>query len=117
LGCCKVGKLVGNDETSDTGRGESGQDTRDQGRDGKTRNITTTTGGKLAEDTDLNTQRTDVTETAKSVGGDELRSRGEAVVLGGGVLGGEVGEGVVLVLLRVSVMGKILFQIDVQNLR
>lgn len=95
----KVGQLVGDDETSDTGRGEGGQDTGDQGRDGKTGNVTTASGGELAENTDLDTERTNVAETAESVGGDELGSRGHAVVLGGGVLGGEVGESVVLVLL------------------
>ena len=52
----------------------------------------------MAQNTDLDTQRTDVAETAESVGGDELRTGGEAVVLGGGVGGGEVCEGVVLVL-------------------
>lgn len=94
----KVGQLVGDDETSNTGGGESGQDTRDQGRNGKTGNVTTSRGGELAENTDLDTQRTNVTETAEGVGGDELRARREAVELRGRVLGGEGGESVVLVL-------------------
>ena len=94
----KVGQLGSDDKTSNTGRGEGGQNTRDEGRNGKTRNVTSSRGGKLAENTDLNTQGTDVAETAESVGGDELGAGGEAVVLGGGVGGGEVSEGVVLVL-------------------
>ena len=94
----KVGQLGSDDKTSDTGRGEGGQNTRDKGRDGKTRNVTSSRGGKLAENTNLNTQGTNVAETAESVGGDELGAGGEAVVLGGGVGGGEVSEGVVLVL-------------------
>jgi len=97
LASSKVGQLGSNDKTSDTGRGEGGQNTRDEGRDGKTGNITSSRGGKLAENTDLDTQGTDVAETAESVGGDELRTGGKAVVLGGGVVGGEVSEGVVLV--------------------
>jgi hypothetical protein len=100
---CKVGQLGGDDETSDTGRGESSQDTGDQSRDGKTGNVTTTSGGELAENTNLDTQRTDVAETAEGVGGDELGAGGEAVVLRGGIVGGEVGEGVVLVLFCVSI--------------
>lgn len=99
----KVGQLGGDNKTSNTGRGEGGQNTRDKGRDGKTRNVTTSRGGKLAENTNLDTQGSNVAETAESVGGDELGAGGEAVVWGGGVGGGEVSEGVVLVLGGVSI--------------
>ena len=94
----KVGQLGGDDKTSNTGGRKGGQNTRDKGRDGKTSNVTSSRGGKLAENTDLDTQGSNVAETAESVGGDELGAGGEAVVLGGGVGGGEVSEGVVLVL-------------------
>ena len=100
----KVGQLGGDDKTSDTGRGESGENTRDESRDSKLGNITTARGGELAEDTDLDTEGADVAEAAEGVGGDELGAGGEAVefvVLGGGVC--EEGEGLVLVLECVSI--------------
>jgi len=97
-GSGEIGELIGDDKTGDTGGGESGQDTRDEGRNSKTGNITTSRGGKLAENTNLDTEGADVAESTEGVGGDELRAGREAVELGGGVVGGERGEGVVLVL-------------------
>lgn len=100
----ETGELIGDDKTSDTGGGEGGQDTRDESRDGKTGNVTTSRGSELAENTDLDTEGADVAETAESVGGDELRAGGEAVELGGLVGGGEGGESIVLVLERIVLL-------------
>lgn len=95
--------LLSDDKTSNGSRGERSHDTREKGRDGKTRDITTSRRSKLTEDTNLDTQGTNVAETAAGIGGDEHGARGE---LGVGLdSAAELGESVVLVLqLRVSGM-------------
>lgn len=87
-------RLVSNDETGDTGTGQCREDTRHKSRHSETRNITATTRADLAEHTDLGTERTDVTETAKCVSGDKTGSGGKGVVVRVGVVARlEHGEG------------------------
>jgi hypothetical protein len=93
--------LGGDDHAGDGSRGQGGKDTRDQCRQGQSGDITTSLGCKFSKNTDLNTQRTNVSETAACVGSDELRSGGKAGV--GGV-GGESAEGNILVLLISTVL-------------
>lgn len=90
--------MAGDDKTGDTGRGQGSQDTRDQSRDGKSRDVTTARWGELAKDTDLNTKGTNVAETAEGVGGDETRSGAEVGVFG---RADEGAKGIVLVLQHV----------------
>lgn len=87
--------LVGDNKTSDRGGGEGGEDTRDKGGESETGDIGGSLGSKLAENTDLDTERTDVAEPAARVGRDETRSGREVGVVGAG---GKCREGVVLVL-------------------
>lgn len=95
-GTGKVLGLVGDDETGDGGRGQCSKNTRDEGRDSQAGDVTATRGGELAENTNLDTERTDVAETAESVGGDESGSGSEVLIAI--LAAGEGGESVVLVL-------------------
>ncbi len=88
-------KLGRNNETGNTGRSQSGQDTGNQSRYSKLGDVTSTRGGELTEDTDLDTQGTNVAEAAKGVGGDELRAGRQGGVVR---LVGKGSEGIVLVL-------------------
>lgn len=82
--------LVDNNHTSDTGGRKRGQDTGKQRTDGDAGNITRAAGRELRKHTDLVTQRTDVTETAERVGGNEAGTVGERLVQG---VGGKIRVG------------------------
>lgn len=88
-------ELGGNDETSDGGRGQGRENTRDKGRKGKSGDVTTTGRGQLAENTNLDTQGANVAESAESIGGNELGARRHVGVVW---VGGHGVEGIVLVL-------------------
>lgn len=92
--------MAGDDKTGDTGRGQGSQDTRDQSRDGKSRDVTTARWGELAKDTNLNTEGTNVAETAEGVGGDETGSGAEVGIV---LRVDESVKGIVLVLRHVLV--------------
>lgn len=77
--------LSGDNHTSDRGRSQGRKDTRNEGREGQSRDVATSLGGEFTEDTNLDTEGTNVTETAARVGSDELGSGGEVGV--GGVRG------------------------------
>lgn len=67
--------LVRDDETSNSGGSQRGSNAGDEGRHGEARNLAGARGSKLAENTDLDTERTNVAETADGVGGNELGAR------------------------------------------
>lgn len=90
-----MGELGGNDKTGDGGRGQGREDTSDEGRKGKSGDVTTTGRGQLAQNTNLDTQRANVAEAAESVGGNELGARRHVGVV---IVGGHGVEGIVLVL-------------------
>lgn len=87
--------LVCDDETSNSSRGKSRKDTRNQGRESETRNVSGASRGQLGQNTNLDTERTDVAKSAESIGGNELGARAEVGVR---CVGGESMESVVLVL-------------------
>lgn len=89
--------LARHHQACDAGRRKSSKNTRAQRRKGQGGYVSGSGGRELAEDTNLNTQRANVSESAESVGGDELGSRGQVGVVF--VLGQE-SESVVLVLWR-----------------
>lgn len=90
-----MGELGGNDQTGNRGRGQGREDARNQSRQGKSGDITTTRWRQLAENTNLDTQGANVAESAESVGSNELRAGRQ-----GGVVrvGGHGVEGIVLIL-------------------
>lgn len=87
--------LGGDNHSGNGGRGKGSEDTRDQSRDSQSRDISSTLGSELTQDTDLNTEGTDVTESTTCVGGDKLGSSGQIGVFS---VRGESCKGVVLVL-------------------
>ena len=91
----EVRQLVRHHQTSNTGRRKSGQDTRGKRGQGQFRDVTAARGSKLAENTDLDTKRTNVAEAAQRVGGNELGTGGEVGVFG---VGSKGTESIVLVL-------------------
>lgn len=91
----EVGDLGGDDETSHGSGCQSGDDTRDESRNSQFSHITTTGRSNLSEDTNLNTQRADVAETAKGICGNESGARRQIFVV---LVSGEIVEAVVFVL-------------------
>lgn len=59
----RLDDAIGGKHTGDGRRGEGGNDASNEGRDGELRDVTGTGGGELGQDTDLGTERTNVTET------------------------------------------------------
>jgi hypothetical protein len=67
----EIVELAGNDKPSHRSGRQSRENTSNKSRESQARHISTARRGKLSEDTDLNTERADVSETAASVGSDE----------------------------------------------
>lgn len=64
--------LSGDDQSRNRRGSERRKHARDECGKGKTSDITSSRWSELAKDTDLDTQRADVTESATSVGSNEL---------------------------------------------
>ena len=80
---CQESRGLGrNDQTGNRRGSQSRKDTRNERRESQTGNITTTGGSELAENTDLDTQGTNVSETAARVSRDKLGSSGEVGISG-----------------------------------
>lgn len=96
-----MGELGSNDQTSDGSRGQGRENTGNQGRQGKSRDVTATGRGQLAQNTNLDTQRANVAEAAEGVGGNELGARRHLGVVW---IGGHGVEGIVLILQATTVI-------------
>lgn len=75
-------RLVGAEDTSNASGGASDKDTSGKRKRSETGNSTTTAGGKTGEHTNVDTERTNVTETGKHEVGDEDGSVRERVSRG-----------------------------------
>lgn len=95
----EVRLLVRNKQSSNSGTGEGTKSAREHSTDRNSRDIPTTPGRNLRQDTDLLTQGADIGETAESIGNDETRTVGE-VLVGSLVLKGVVCDELVLYNVR-----------------
>lgn len=89
---CILYELMLNYQTSNRCRRQCRQDTRDQGTDGQSGNITRPTRGNLRQDTNLRAQRSNVAETTESICCDQSGTGGEVGVHGVAGQGGECDE-------------------------